>query len=98
MRGGIPIVVFIVSFGLCLFLFLICSYTLGVANEQIQTAINQTDSMGIAGQNAANFIISGLQRIFGIFCVITMIGIIIAYALDSHRQEGEEFQYYERYR
>jgi ABC-type molybdate transport system substrate-binding protein len=96
MRGGIPIVVFIISFAISVFLFLICSYILGITTDQLTPLANQT--MTVAHAGSYNALLQGFQKIFGTFTFITMIGIIAAYALDSHRNEGEEFQYYDKYR
>ena len=95
MRGGIPIVVFLISFFITVFLFFVCSYIIGEVSAPLQNAANQTLPDPFKGQY--NYFMSTVQRVLGIFCVIFMIGIIVAYALDSHREEGEEFAYYNRY-
>lgn len=97
MRGGIPIVIFIIAFALSVFFFLICSYVLSSVTDTLNPIANSTLPT-VALQNAYTFFLVGLQRILGVFTVITMIGIIISYALDSHRSEGEEFQYYDQYK
>jgi len=96
MRGGIPIVVFIVSFGISVFLFLICSYTLAVTTDNLTPMANST--MGAANAGSYNALLQGFQKILGTFTFLTMIGIIAAYVIDSHRNEGEEFQYYDKYK
>lgn len=95
MRGGIPIVVFIVGLVISVMLFFICSYILDVTVSPIQEAVNSTLS-GVY-QSHANGILSNLRTWFGAFSVIFVIGIVIAYALDTHREEGEEFGYYNQY-
>ena len=96
MRGGIPIIVFIISFAISVFLFLVCSYVLGIATDNLTPLANQTMTAAHAG--SYNALLQGFQKIFGTFVFITMIGVIAAYVLDSHRNEGEEFQYYDKYR
>ena len=88
---------FAVAFFMSFLLFLICSYVLGVASEQISTIGNET----LAGTGhdvwISDFLFGMGQKTFGVVSVLTLIGTIIAYLLESHRFEGEQFEYYRRF-
>ena len=86
---------FAIAFFMCFFLFLICSYLLGTFSEHFTAAVNTTsDPTVVADVNG--FVFGICQKTFGVVSVLTLIGTVVAYLLESHRFEGEQFEYYNR--
>lgn len=88
-------VTFIVMIFVFFLLFLVLSEPLDIVFTAIKGASNET--MTPAYLNNTHYIINGLGKIFGVVCVLATIGAVVAYFLDSHRSEYEEFQEYEKY-
>ena len=91
-------IIFIVTFFVSFVLFLICSMILAPVFENVASITNSTLPGTQYPAIMNDFLFGTLQKVFGVFCVVSIIGIIVAYALDTHRREGEEFEYYNKYR
>ena len=80
------------------FLFFMLFIVLSSPLETIFDTVEDAADENIERTNPLTSIFSFLRNVFGIIIVLAMIGIVIAYFVQSHKNEYEEYQYYERYR
>jgi hypothetical protein len=88
------VVTLIVAFAINLMVFLIFNYIWNDAITVPMTNIaNSTLGVGTTYHTMYTTFLGTLRNILGASAVLLLIAIILAYLLDSHRFEGEEFEY-----
>lgn len=64
---------------------------------EMDSVVNDTSQLDAADKTSIHGFYDTLRTLFSMLFVISLISIPIAYFIDSHRQEYEEFQEYDRY-
>ena len=86
------IVTLIVAFAINLMVFLVFSY---IWYDAITVPMTDIANTTLSGTYKTTYIglLGTLKDVLGVSSVILLIAVIVAYLLDSHRFEGEEFEY-----